>query len=458
MESPRIASVKQKGLIFCLSAFLIAPLLGVLSPATAAPPLIQQRAATAQQPPARAKLNALRITGSRKFPEENIAALTGLRLGDMIGKEEIQAAADRLARLGTFQNVRYRFTGREESVDVEITLEDSPTVPVMFDNFPLFSDGELTQALKDAAGLFDGTAPENGTILDTMTEALQQLLEKRGVEATVERTLLAGPGEMNMIQRFQMVGVAGLKVSAVQFGDALAAESRRLAEPQRDLIGKPYSRFVAAVFANEQVRPLYLEKGFLRVQFGPAQARFTGDPRRPLPETVTLVLPITPGPAYRWGGATWSGNAVFPADTLNQFLGFAADETVNGMKIIAGWERVRSEYGRRGYLDAVVEPQAIYDDAAPRVRYAVKIAEGPQYRMGQLTITGLSLTAERMIIAAWRIPAGEVFDRVYFEDFLEEQARKKKAFGEYVVHFKLVGPMLRTNPDKKTVDVFLDFQ
>jgi hypothetical protein len=77
--------------------------------------------------------------------------------------------------------------------------------------------------------------------------------------------------------------------------------------------------------------------------------------------------------------------------------------------------------------------------------------------MGQLVITGLSLTAERLLAAAWRIPAGQVFDKTYYEEFLENQARKKMAFGEHIVNFKEVGHLLRTDPAKKTVDVLLDF-
>lgn len=403
------------------------------------------------------KLAQVKVTGSVKFPEAQIAAASGLSIGDAVSKDDIQAAANRLADLGPFTNVRYRFTSAADTVSVEFTLADAPTVPVLFDNFTLFSDEELTQALKDAVGLFDGTAPEQGTILDSMTDALQQFLATHGIKAAVERTYLAGPGESGMIQRFEIKGVAGLKVTAVQFGDALATESRKLAEPARDLIGKPFSRFAVGVFAGEHVRPLYLARGNLRVQFGTPQARFTGNPNQPLPDNVIVFLPITPGPIYRWGGVMWNGNTVFIPQALVDFLAFAPDEVADGLKVEAGWERVRKEYGKHGYLDAAIYAEPMLDDSASRVRYRARISEGVQYRMGQLVITGLSLTAERLLIAAWRIPAGEVFDNSNFEDFLANQVKNKKLFGEHVVHFQRVGDLLQTNPQKKSVDVLLDF-
>ena len=403
------------------------------------------------------KLAQVKVTGSLKFPEAQIVAASGLTVGDAVSKDDIQAGANRLADLGPFTNVRYRFTSAADTVSVEFTLADAPTVPVLFDNFTLFSDEELTQALKDAVGLFDGTAPEQGFILDSLTEALQQFLAKHGITAAVERTYLAGPGESGMIQRFEIRGVAGLKVTAVQYGDALAAESRKLLEPVRDLIGKPFSRFAVGVFAGEHVRPLYLARGNLRVQFGTPQARFTGNPNQPLPDNVIVFLPITPGPTYRWGGASWSGNSVFIPQALVDFLGFAPDEVADGLKVEAGWERVRKEYGTHGYLDAAIYAEPVLDDSAARVHYRARISEGVQYRMGQLVITGLSLTAERLLIAAWRIPAGEVFDKSYFDDFLANQVQNKKLFGEHVVHFQRVGDLLQTFPQKKSVDVLLDF-
>lgn len=405
-----------------------------------------------------AKLSQVKVIGSSKFSEAQIAAASGLIAGQAVSKDDIQAAANRLAELGPFSNVRYRFTSQADTVTVEFTLGDAPTVPVLFDNFALFSDDELIQSLKSTVGLFDGTAPEQGTILDAITESLQHFLAQHGITAVVEHAYLAGPGDSGMIQRFEMKGVPGLKVSAVQFGDALATESRKLAEPMRDIIGKPFSRFAAGIFANEHVRPLYLERGHLRVQFGTPQARFTGNPNQPLPDTVTVFLPITPGPAYRWGGVTWSGNTVFIPQALVDFLGFAPDELASGLKLEAGWERVKKEYAKHGYLDAAIDAESTLDDSAARVHYRAKISEGVQYRMGQMVITGLSVTAERLLIAGWRIPAGEVFDKSYFDDFLENQIKGKKLFGEHVVNFERVGELLQTNPQKKTVDVLLDFK
>ncbi len=104
------------------------------------------------------KIAAIKVTGSRRYAEARIAAATGLHIGDSVGREEIQAAADRLTQLGPFANVRFRFTSAGEKVAAEFQVEDAPTVPVSFDNFPWFTDDELTAALQQAVGRGPGKA------------------------------------------------------------------------------------------------------------------------------------------------------------------------------------------------------------------------------------------------------------------------------------------------------------
>ena len=403
------------------------------------------------------KIAAIHFTGSHKYAEAQIAGATGLRVGDVVGSEEIQAAADRLAQLGLFRAARFRFSTSGETITVEFEVEDAPTVPVSFDNFPWFDDVELTGALKQALPLFDGSAPEQGSLLDTMTETLQKLLAGRGIPAKVERALTAMPGGEGTMQQFKVIG-AGMKIEAVRFGDALANESKSVQERLRDLVGKPFSRYAITVFISEQVRPVYLEKGYLRMAAGTPQVRMTGDPNRPLPDSVVVLIPIEPGPAYRWGGVEWRGNAAFGPAALDEFVGLKKDDTADGIRIARAWERVRSEYGRLGYLDVKVEPAPLFDEAARRVSHRVAITEGPQYRMGELVITGLSLVAEGKVREAWRLPRGAVFDRTYFEQILARLERARaEIFGELPLHYEQVGRWLRTNAETRTVDLLLDF-
>jgi len=125
----------------------------------------------------------------------------------------------------------------------------------------------------------------------------------------------------------------------------------------------------------------------------------------------------------------------------------------------AALDKIREEYGRRGYLDATVQPETSFNQAARTVSYKIAISEGSQYRMGGWVITGISANGEQRVRGTFPVAAGDVFDKIKYEEFLTGlQNRSKEIFGDLPVHYDSVGHWLRPDAAKGTVDVLLDFK
>lgn len=398
------------------------------------------------------KLVSVKVTGSARYRSEQIVPATGLTPGETVTKFDFQNGADRLAQLGSFASVQYRFASEDAGVIVEYQVTDAPGLPVWFDNFPWFRDDELTAALKRAVPLFDGTTPERGSLLHEMSNALESLLETRGVHSSVSNSVVTAPVTDERVQQFHVEN-AGVNISSVEFSDALAQGDRGIHQRLSDVVGQPYSRTLVELFEFEQVRPVYLSHAFLRVRFGPPSARITGsagDAR------VTVVAPIEPGPAFTWGGVTWSGNTVVSSAELNGLVALKTGDPADGMKTEALWDAARETYSRRGYLDVNFTPAPHFDDNAKRVTYSAAVTEGPRYHMGRLVLTGLSIEGERRIRAAWAIAEGAVFDNSVYEQFVETGI--KQAFSGLPFHYEKVGRFLQKDAKTGTVDVLLDFE
>lgn len=405
-----------------------------------------------------AKLLSVTQVGSQAYSTEQVTALSGLQNVATMNRDTIQAAADRLAHTGLFASVRYRYSSEVGGLRVTFELQDAPTFPVSFDNFPWFTDDELTAALNQAGLPFHGTAPATGTVLDTMAQTLEKTLATRGVHATVTHRMSVLPGTDEKTLRFSVEG-ADLTISAIQFTDPLATNDRGVKDELQNLVGKPFSRETVERFDFEHVRPVYFSRGYLRAIFGRPEARFEADPRGPLPKSVVVIVPITTGPTYSWGGITWNGNHAYTNSDLDALVtqsGLTVGQSADGMKIVALLQSVEDAYGHRGYLDASVVPKESFDDAAHRASYHVDISEGRQYKMGKLVLTGLSIDAERKLRAAWRIPEGQMFDKTFYDYFLAkgiaDAVRGLPAAQDKVSNF------LQKNPQPATVDVMLDFQ
>jgi outer membrane protein assembly factor BamA len=408
--------------------------------------------------PATASLHEIRTQGLKTFPEAQVVALSQLEKGSQVGKPELQAAADRLLQTGLFAKVNYSFQTRADGLTVTIQLEEAPRVPIYFDNLPWFTDGELGDAIRKKLPFFDGTLPDAGAVVDQATDAVKDLLASHQLNVTVEHQLLANPlGEGN-VQEFHVEGAAFF-VASVGFGDPALSSSHVVGQQLADVQGKPFSRMTIDLFLSEQLRPFYLQQGYLRVKLGPPEVRLTGNPNQKLPDQIPVFIPVSTGAIYHWKGSQWSANSALSSITLSNEIGLKSGDVADGMQIEAGWDRAREEYGHVGYLDVKIDPVASYDDQAHTVSYAVSVAEGPQYQYNTMVLTGLSLAAEGRIRQMWPIASGTVFDKSLFEKFLTQlQSHPAQIFGELPVHYETVGHWLRTDADKHQVDVLLDFK
>lgn len=433
--------------------------------AAASPVVVAAQAPVPAQAQTTAVLAEIHATGTSHYSDAQVAAAAGLHIGDTVTRDDLQAAADRLAQLGVFSKVSYRFTPRKDGrneIDVEFQLTDNAdVVPVTFDNFPWFSDEELSAAIRTAIPFFNGFAPPDGAVLDTINATISKLLQDRHISGDLEHTLLARPDSNAMTLQFRLNGPS-LKIGSIEYGDSLAAASTELEERKNDILNKPYSRFSIELFELEQIRPLYLTTGHLKVNFGAPVARFAsgaGDPGQPPLSNLSVQIPIDPGPVFHLSALNWDGNHALDSKALSELSTVPIGELADGMKLIALWQSVEAAYGHIGYIHAHAEPQPQFDDAAATVSYRISIDEGAQYHMGTLVLTGLSAAGEAALRAAWKLPTGKVFDAAYADAmFTKLEQPSSEIFGFLPIHYTMEGHLLRVDEKNHAVDVLIDFQ
>src|SRR5262249_1075259 len=230
-------------------------------------------------------------------------------MGAQVGKDDLQSAADKLVQSGLFAHVRYNFQSRTDGVAVTFHVEEAKRIPAYFDNLPWFADSELNDAIRQKLPFYDGSLPEQGSVVDQAGEAVSRFLATHGLQAAVEHQALPNPVGEGNVQRFAINGES-LHIASLQFSDPALNSSRTVQQQLEDLSGKPYSRTAIDTFLAEQIRPTFLQKGFLRVKLGPPEVRLSGNPNQKLPEQIPVFVPVDPGPVYHWKGVEWTNNSL----------------------------------------------------------------------------------------------------------------------------------------------------
>src|SRR6202044_1339658 len=232
--------------------------------------------AEAQAPPAPSAaqnnsttvLREVKSDGLKTFTDDQVIALSGLQIGQQVGKDDLQGAADKLVQSGVFAHVRYNFQSRADGLVLLFHLEEAERIPAYFDNLPWFTDGELNDAIPSKISFYNGTLPSAGAVVEQAADAVSQFLGTHGLQAAVEHTVVANPNGEGTIQEFHIEG-SSLSIEKLEFSDASLNSSKTVQQQLAELKGKPFSRMAIDLFLTEQVRPIYLKQGYLRAKLGP---------------------------------------------------------------------------------------------------------------------------------------------------------------------------------------------
>jgi outer membrane protein assembly factor BamA len=405
------------------------------------------------------RLERIEFKGLERVKVDEALEKSGLKVGQSVTIEELDVVANNLLASGLFKNLSYNIKGTTDKAVLTFTvIEQTWTMPVAFDNFVWFTDEDLREAIKHRVPAFDGTAPEAGNVTEQIKQALQDLLRERKIEGTVEYNLSADPSGRKVEHLFSVKG-PGLRVCKVNYQGARALSEEALVLKSGGIFDNDYSRAFVLGFVQSNLVPLYWERGYLRASFSPPKAK--PDSTAECEKGLAVSMYVDEGSIYVWDKAAWDGAAALTAQELDAALGMRNREVANVVKIDKGITSVRRAYARKGYLLASVRAAQEFDDENRSVAYRFLIQEGPQYRMGDLVIDGLSESDTNNLRGRWAILHGEVFDSAYPDQFLKKNVaefqRDAMRAGHQLPPMKIKANAV-PDPVKRVVNVTLEFK
>lgn len=401
------------------------------------------------------QLVAIKVTGTKRYTESQVAAATGLQMGAPVTDDDFKKAARNLGDTGAFSNIEYTYSYSSAGTKLEFHVTDADKfVPARFEDFVWFSDLDLRQRIKEHVPMFDGELPLAGRMADEVSDVLQAMLVENAIPGHVDYLRVAkndGPVEAleyhvtNVLIRIRRIEFTG----AGEELPALEAAARRLPDLE-------YSRTRLNALVQRQLLPVYFARGYLKAAFGEPQPKMVKEPGAESDEgprnqsVVDVVFPVTPGAQYKLKSLDWSGNREFPTETLHKLIHAQPGQPANTIRLADDLKVVQTLYGSRGFLKASVKPDVEFDEAAHTVAIHLEVKEDSVYHMGELEFRGLdnSLTAKLRNI--WKLRPGDVYDASYLADYLPAAQKLLPPNLDWEV-----SPHVTANVREKTVDVDL---
>ena len=372
---------------------------------------------TAQQ---KQTLGRLEFVGLKRLTQAQVATMSGLKVGQVIDANVLDAAAGELLKTGLFRRLSYRVHNAGNQAIVTFQVEESAvSLPVVFENFVWFSEEEIVAAVRKDVIFFNGTSPASGETPDKIAASLQRLLTEKHIAGQVDYLPYVSKDKQELL--FTVKG-ARIPLCSLHFPGAAAVPETELVKAAQPLFKTDYSKKDTATFVPLNLLPLYRRIGHLRAEFQPPSAKLETSAQ--CGGGVNVTIPVDEGKSYRWAKSIWDGNDKLTVEDLATALGMNPGDLADGTKIDAGLKNVDKAYGRRGFLTPKIESTPEFDDAASLVSYRFKIDEGPRYFMGDLIVTGLSPADATELKSKWTLGNNAVFDESYVDQFRQGPLRE----------------------------------
>jgi outer membrane protein assembly factor BamA len=370
------------------------------------------------------KLIAVKVTGTKRFTPDQVAAASGLPVGTVAHEEDFKKAARQLGETGAFSNISYTFAYSTDGTKLEFQVTDAEKfVPARFADFVWFTDEELVHRIREYVPLFDGELPATGRMADQVSDVLQAMLVQKGVPGQVEYTRATDKSDKLESFDYNVVGVS-IRIHAANFPGAGPTELPLLQTAAEGVLNREYSRAYMGNFIERSVLPVYREHGYLKascatpvpkvVVVKSAEPTVNGQP----PTFVDVTFPVTPGMQYKVAGWQWAGNKALSTDELQPFIHLKVGEIANTVQLEDELRAVQADYGSRGYILAAIKVNAEFDDSAGTVQYHLDVDENSIFRMGELEFRGLDNNLTARLRAAWKIRPGDIYDGSYLDQYL----------------------------------------
>jgi outer membrane protein insertion porin family len=408
-------------------------------------------------------VGGVRVDGNNYFSQEQILQLTGLRKGMevTVPSEELSQILTRLWHQKYFENVSVEIDSLSAATDTayfKIGIKERPRISRWsYTGVRSGEKKELDERVKMKRGdeFSDYVAKTSSDIIKRYYKEKGYLNVKVDVQ-TSRDSIIRGATRVN----FAVDKGQKIKINEIKFIGAENVSEFKLSRSMKKTKDKSFYNFFNSKKFNE--KEYDNDKRTLLSAFNEAgfrDARIVSDSIYYVePNRINIDFKIDEGKRYYFRNITWTGNSVYPTESLNEVLkikkGDVYDRVTMDRRLKGGgkqseWD-VSKLYRDNGYLFFQVHPVEL-TVVGDSVDVEMRIVEGKQATLNNIIINGNDLTNERVIRRQVFTRPGYLFSQSEFERSIREIASLGQFDQEAIMSEN--GYSIIPNQANNTVDV-----
>ena len=375
------------------------------------------------------------VEGNRYFQKQMILSFTGMQPGQEITVpgEDVTGIVKRLVAQRYFEDVALVVDSLSVKADTawfKICVKERPRVSMW--DFKGVKSGEKKD-LQERLNLRRGGAYSD-YVKKTSIDIIKRYYKEKGfLKVDVEVETKKDPRiEQAIVVTFNVDRGRKIKIKDINYTGNTDISARKLAKNMRETHAATwYNFFKSKKFKEKEyetdrktVLDAFNEAGYRDARLVRDSVYFLEDGKH-----LNIDMEFDQGRKYYFRNITWTGNSVYPSETLNEILqikkGDVYDVVTMEKRLHGGGKEseydVSKLYRDNGYLFFQVNPVEvnIQNDS---VDVEMRISEGKPAVLNEIVINGNDLTNERVVRRQLTTRPGYLFSQTDFERSIREIA------------------------------------
>ena len=364
-------------------------------------------------------IGGMTVSGCVSREPNAVKLFSGLQVGDKITVpgQKITDAIKNIWGQRLFSDVRIETAEvRGQTIFLHIVVQENPQLS--FYKFINVSKSE-SEKLRDEIGLVRGQQVTDAALSDARESIRRYYLEKGHLKAKVTTRQETSDSLMtnSVIVYYDVQRGPRVKISDIIFHGNEHVPSSKLRKAMKGTKRKrAYNIFGSSKYNAKSYREDKQHVVDVFNDFGYRNAAVVSDTMYYVDDShVNLELTVEEDRQFYYRNVTFTGNTKYATDTLTKVLAIKRGDVYNKKRLESrlymnqNGQDISSLYMDKGYLSFNPEPVEVVDGDS--IDLQIRIREGKQYRIRNVTIVGNTKTYDHVIRREIRTKPGVLFDR-----------------------------------------------